>query len=125
MKIRKGFVSNSSSSSFICDVCGNIEAGWDMSIDEADMVECVKGHVLCKDHIINKEKFSKWEEENDDYWGYEIPEDFCPICQFNTISQKDIIKFMLKRLHFSSMNELKKHVVEEYMTKEEFDKFIE
>ena len=29
MKVRIGFVSNSSSSSFVCDVCGEHAEGWD------------------------------------------------------------------------------------------------
>lgn len=30
MKYRKSFVTNSSSSSFICEVCGEVESGYDM-----------------------------------------------------------------------------------------------
>ncbi len=50
MKIRNGFVSNSSSSSFTCDVCGTTEAGMDASARDFDMSECVNGHVFCNDH---------------------------------------------------------------------------
>jgi len=58
MKIRKGFVSNSSSSSFICDVCGQDASGYDMSLSDAEMYECENGHIFCEDHTsfeINKE----------------------------------------------------------------------
>ena len=61
MKYRKGFVTNSSSSSFICEVCGDVEVGYDMGIDEAGMVECENGHIFCKSHLIKptqKEKFA-------------------------------------------------------------------
>ena len=34
MKIRAGFVSNSSSSSFICDVCGDEVSGVDISLEK-------------------------------------------------------------------------------------------
>ena len=47
MKKRKGFVSNSSSSSFVCDVCGNDVSGMDMCLDEAEMAECKNGHTVC------------------------------------------------------------------------------
>ena len=50
MKIRQGFVSNSSSSSFVCDVCRHVESGMDMSARDADMEECVNGHLFCTSH---------------------------------------------------------------------------
>ena len=43
MKIRNGFVSNSSSSSFICEVCGQDASGYDMSLSDAEMYECING----------------------------------------------------------------------------------
>lgn len=52
MKIRNGFVTNSSSSSFVCEVCGAIEAGYEMSLEEAGMLECDHGHIFCKDEMI-------------------------------------------------------------------------
>jgi hypothetical protein len=51
MKIRNGFVSNSSSSSFMCDFCGYIASGWDISLSEAEMHECEHGHVFCDEHM--------------------------------------------------------------------------
>ena len=49
MKYRKSHVTNSSSSSFVCDICGRVESGWDLSISEAGMCECINGHVFCED----------------------------------------------------------------------------
>ena len=46
MKIRRGFVSNSSSSSFICEISGEISSGWDMTLRETEMMECEKGHIF-------------------------------------------------------------------------------
>ena len=137
MKIRKGFVSNSSSSSFVCDVCGYTESGWDMSLDEAEMYECENGHTFCEGHIITPTKeqlieyakrivnneeisavdFSKWLDDKDynsiedvdslsdiEYlsreYGYEeggrygIPECFCPLCNFEELSQADTRKYL-------------------------------
>lgn len=51
MKVRTGFVSNSSSSSYICEICGRSAAGWDMSPDEAEMVICKEGHLFCSHHM--------------------------------------------------------------------------
>ena len=52
MKIRNGFVSNSSSSSFICDVCGHDEAGYDLGLEDAEMYECQNGHIFCESHEV-------------------------------------------------------------------------
>lgn len=35
MKFRKDFVTNSSSSSYVCEICGRTESGWDMELSEA------------------------------------------------------------------------------------------
>ncbi len=50
MKIRSGFVSNSSSSSFTCDVCGEEQSGMDMSVSDAGMERCRRGHTYCESH---------------------------------------------------------------------------
>lgn len=50
MKTRSGFVSNSSSTSFTCDVCGTSEAGYDMCLSDCGMCNCRNGHTFCEDH---------------------------------------------------------------------------
>lgn len=52
MKYRKDFVTNSSSSSYVCDICGRQESGYDMGLSEADMMECVNGHTFCVDEAL-------------------------------------------------------------------------
>jgi len=53
MKIRTGFVSNSSSSSFVCDVCGRQESGWDASLSDFDMHECeICNGVFCDSEMV-------------------------------------------------------------------------
>ena len=47
MKVRIGYVSNSSSSSFICDVCGRVESGYDASPTEFYMYKLECGHTIC------------------------------------------------------------------------------
>ena len=51
-KYRTGFVSNSSSSSFTCDICGETASGMDMVLSDADMFSCENGHICCNSHQI-------------------------------------------------------------------------
>lgn len=74
MKVRTGFVSNSSSSSFICDLTGNTEGGWDASLSDFEMVECAKGHVFQYDGF---PEVIEWVEDNE---HYDMPVELCPIC---------------------------------------------
>lgn len=55
MKIRKDFVTNSSSSSYICNVCGREESGYDLDFRDFEFVQCENGHLFCTEHInLNK-----------------------------------------------------------------------
>ena len=47
MKVRVGYVSNSSSSSFVCNVCGRLESGYDCSPSDFEMYELDCGHTVC------------------------------------------------------------------------------
>lgn len=53
MKVRCGFVSNSSTSSFVCDICSEKYTGWDASAyDEGwDCSICPNNHTFCNSHL--------------------------------------------------------------------------
>ena len=72
MKFRTGFVSNSSSASFVCDLCKRYSGGWDNDqYADHKMILCENGHSLCIDHI------------GTDYptiEGGRLLTSYCPIC---------------------------------------------
>ena len=54
MKLRSGFVSNSSSSSFVCDFCGRAEGGYDVGLADFEMSECRAGHTFCNEEMVGE-----------------------------------------------------------------------
>ena len=52
MKIRYGYVSNSSSSSFVCSVCGYVDGGYDYDpLEDFGVMFCEYGHCFCVTHM--------------------------------------------------------------------------
>jgi hypothetical protein len=106
MKYRSGFVSNSSSSSFICEVCDAHEAGYG-SASEFGFCYCENEHELCFscllgnfEEIKEPEDDKAWEEWNKrfGYYGPETQtEDKCPVCQFVEPSNQDLSIYLLKK----------------------------
>lgn len=45
-------MTNSSSSSYTCEICGRTESGWDMGLSECEMYECENGHTFCIDELL-------------------------------------------------------------------------
>jgi hypothetical protein len=125
MKYRTGFVSNSSSSSFICDISGRSESGWDMCFSDVGMYSCENGHTFDEDyalysdeikiHLLEELKDTILEYHDEDLWEslqeadditdfhdiddfvYELPECCCPICTFKVYSESDMKRFMKKK----------------------------
>jgi hypothetical protein len=129
MKFRSGFVTNSSSSSFICDVCGETASGMDMGLSEAYMSECKNGHTFCDSHKLKvldkaiKKGIDSDDEDNDEDERYEIDPIYCPICQFKALHSEEALKYLLKKLQvtekdllaelkgtFSNYEELQKYI---------------
>lgn len=55
MKKRNGFVTNSSSSCFICQISGREESGMYMSRNDAQMTKCINGHLFGDEFLIDVE----------------------------------------------------------------------
>lgn len=147
MKIRQGFVSNSSSSSFTCSVCEGEFSGWDATPSEFNHRTCINGHIFCGDKIVNKEKFDRlvekgeevdydklpqryWEEPNyiekygiigDDF--YVVPAEFCPCCQRTIIPRSECIQYLLKKYNLTH-EDIAKEVKEKFPTYGEFLEYL-
>ena len=72
MKIRNGFVSNSSSSSYVCEICYHADAGMDACLQELGFIQCENGHIICEEHML----FETDERDIDE----QFPPKACPIC---------------------------------------------
>ncbi len=90
MKVRLDFVTNSSTSSYICEVCGDVQAWFDIDLTDAEMIECENEHVVCLSHL--------GEVPDDGDFPYEVPAEFCPICTLEHVRDKDMLDFVLTAL---------------------------
>lgn len=109
MKIRTGFVSNSSSSSFICEVCGRDHDIGFLSLHESGACYCENNHELCIEHLLcSEEELNALYAENKDIYEY-IPEKYCPICQGEYIP-KLILADYARKLGFDEV--VKKRIKE-------------
>jgi hypothetical protein len=198
MKKRMGFVTNSSSSSFVCVICGNVESGYDASLSDCNMVQCKCGSVFCTSHtldfpepvvfaarcvcdmeelgitdpedrriaeLIYKEYASALQsggstysdtivenvlgemmedEENTDReaslkektsglikrlagssWDEYVPDIFCPVCQFKSLSDDDIKTIACVLSGVKTTNELKDNMMARFKDRNEFNAWVE
>ena len=118
MKTRKGFVSNSSTSSFVCDLCGEEYTGWDASPHDPnyECSICPNEHTLCNshldgvdtsppmekgcDHEFDRGENSFCSECGEQIWieadDYNLSSEFCPVCQFKAYADHEMATYLLK-----------------------------
>ena len=153
MKIRRGFVSNSSSTAFVCDVCDNVESGMDVGIEEMNMAECKNGHCFCQGHTrqLTNEELIAWyfeqnttltEEEKKDVLAnpeniydtisetsgvgellYAYPEHLCPICNMENFLDSELLRFLMIESK-TDMNTLTNMIKERFKNYESFKRYL-
>jgi len=119
MKVRRGFVSNSSSSSFICEICGGTEGGYDVGLDDVYMYECAEGHVF-HEHCLSKEDQETIKETED---RYEVDSKFCPICSMTKLNSSHGFMYLKKKTNMSN-NEILAEVKEKFGSYRKFMDFL-
>jgi len=120
MKIRKGFVSNSSSSSFICDITGTVESGYDASPSDFGMVTCEIGHTFMERFILSGTDVATGDNFNDDD---EVLSEYCPICKMAHIRDTQLITYLLHTLG-KTRAEVTKEIASTFNTLSDFTNYI-
>lgn len=106
MKFRKDFVTNSSSSSYVCEICGRNESGWDLGLSECEMMECINGHVFCCDEALpfpSKEEMVKTIMENE--WNKKYHYSWRGECTEETYTADQLLEMEEDTLFFDFYNE--------------------
>ena len=115
MKIRTGFVSNSSSESFVCEICGEVGSGWDASPSEVGMSMCEHYHYFCSEHINDKDDLIRVDNP---LWGECVSTESCPICNLVDIRDSDLLEYCLKKLG-TTMSKTKAEIKEKFSNMQE------
>lgn len=113
MKLRDGFVSNSSTTSFTCDACGMSESWFDSmdGYESFGLNDCVNGHGICDDDLLELPEgwtpSDEFRKECED-WGYDEDDadrgggrhcraaEMCPVCTFLILSDRDLGRYLEK-----------------------------
>jgi len=77
MKIRTSFVSNSSSSSFVCQISGDVTSGRDGEYEDFYPMECLCGHAFAPNFVRKLDKNLTTDEKKEFLTSEELSRYFC------------------------------------------------
>lgn len=135
MKIHTGFVSNSSSTSFVCDI--SLEGGEYSSEDwPYPVFECVQGHVFSSTYVSDNNDGYNFVglsdrlhlDQSDDLerfldWN-NLPSSVCPICEMQEFAVMDLLHVLLKDGGFSNRGEFEDSLRSRFGNYEAIRKYI-
>lgn len=101
MKKRSGFVSNSSSSSFICVITNEEYTSMDASLEDAEMCQCVNDHIFLEEFLVGEISIDLIEDEDND-WREQVPVENCPICSFTYIENDLCVEYIQDKYNISN-----------------------
>ncbi len=137
MKVRNGFVSNSSTTSFTCDLChktekidrGGVNKGIEYTTN--NMLRCENGCVFCVEHMDEsilslEQKIKSSSDYNhtkyNGYWRDNVPEKYCPRCNIDKLSADDVLVSLVDYLNEVTIKEAIEAVKKRYDNYEDFDR---
>lgn len=125
MKKRYGFVSNSSSSSFICCVSNeSVEIDDSCDIGDYGLVRCENNHVFFTEYVVNKENLNDDSYTQNKYEEIVLKECHCPLCSLSIIKDNVLLDYILFKYSLNKetlVNEIKR----DYTSLNHFKKVLE
>jgi hypothetical protein len=95
-----------------------------MSLDEAGMVECEKGHTFYTDYLIKKDGWDDYVDSGEYEYGWDIPSKFCPICNFKKVSRKDTYRVLMKMQGFNNLKEVEQMILDKFDSFDELQEYV-
>lgn len=118
MKTRKDFVTNSSSTCYICEICGELEEAY----DRESLSRCENGHTFDTDclHGFLRTKYPKeWENDDVEMFDDKLKEKYCPICTLAQINDDVVLDYLMYKFKLD-INDIHKEICEGFKDLDSF-----
>lgn len=126
MKFRKDFVTNSSSSSYICEITGETRETYNGELESSGLIQCVNEHIFGDGYALNDFTLAQWKKDFIDLANKYIKENLSSIESGKTYNTDDE-QNQYKQAREEDNNRLRKDIedVKLLKSKKEIDDFYE